>query len=357
MKNTTFVVSLFLSCGLAIAQESKPAETPKPADAPKTAAPATAPAPKVLPPIVTVGKATDYFESTELTKVASGHKFVEGPLWWNGKLLFCDLVDAKISTIAPGDSSAAVFRDQADRPAGAALDAQGRLIIAHFAGGKASGEKTFGGKVTRTEADGTVTTILDSIDDKPLGPCNDFAVRSDGSIYVTDFGGGKDNRNIIKIGTDGKATVLPSTFRQANGLAFSPDETVLYVADYGARAVKAFDVAADGSISNERVFVDFKDDYTSTDVRGLPDGMKVDEAGNLYTTGPRGIWVISPKGERLAHLEVKGSANVAFGGEDRKTLFICAGQQILSVKTKIAGAARKTAAPASSTPASPVQKK
>jgi gluconolactonase len=338
MKNTTFVVSLFLSCGLAIAQESKPAEAPKPAAAPAAATPAPA------TPAAPVGKPLDYFETTELTTVSTGHMWSEGPLWWNGKLLFCDLADNKISTIAPGDAKAAVLKDNADKPAGAAVDGQGNLIIAHFSGGKANGEKTTGGKVTKLAADGTMTTILDSIDDKPVGPCNDFAVRADGTIYVTDFGGGKDNRNIIKIAPDGKATVVPSNFQQANGLALSPDETVLYVAEYRGQALKAFDVTADGSLSNERVFVDFK-----SDGNGRCDGLKVDEQGNVYTTGPGGIWVISPKGEKLARLDVKSAANLAFGGEDRKTLFICAGSKVLSVKTKIAGAARKAAKPATTT--------
>ncbi len=346
MKNTTFVVSLFLSCGLAIAQESKPAEAPKPAAAP--AAPVAAPAPAA--PLATIGKPLDYFETTELTTVATGQVFTEGPLWWNGKLLFCDL-GGKISTIAPGESAPTVIRENADQPAGAALDLEGRLLITHMKGGS----------ISRTAADGTVTTLIDTADGKKLGRCNDLVVRADGSIYATDFAGGADNRNLIRVAPDGKATILPSSFKSANGLAFSPDQSILYVADFGGKLLKAFDVAADGSVSNERVFIDFKDEYANASVRGNPDGVKVDSAGNVYCTGPGGIWVLSPKGEKLARLNMNNTNNIAFGGDDNKTLFICATTKVFSVKTKIAGAARKAAKPAeakpASTPATPIEKK
>jgi gluconolactonase len=275
----------------------------------------------------------------------------EGPLWWNNKLYFCDLVAGTISTIAPGETKPTVIRENADRPAGAALDREGRLLIAHFSGGQKLSEKSTGGKVTRTEADGKVTTVLDNIDGKALGPCNDLAVRTDGTIYTTDFGGAKEGRNIIRISPDGKATVLPSTFEQANGLALSPDEATLYVAEYRGAAVKAFDVAADGSLSNERVLVDLKSEKGSGKNEGRCDGLKTDEKGNIYTTGPGGIWVVSPKGEKLARLDVHSAANLAFGGADRKTLYICAGSKILSVRTKFAGAAPHAIVP--STPAAP----
>lgn len=336
MNTTTLIASLLLSAGFAFGQgtttpahePAKPTET-KPENKPE---PKQEPQAEVLAPF---GKPLDFFETTALTKVATGQFFTEGPLWWNGKLLFCDLAKETISTIVPGEASPTKFRDAADQPAGSALDTQGRLLIAHFKGGK----------VTRTEADGTVTTILDTVGDQKLGRCNDLAVRSDGTIYTTDFNGGKDGRNIIKVAPDGKAALLPSTFKAANGLALSPDQSVLYVADYGDKLVKAFDVVADGTLSNERVFVNFKDYYTSPKIRGNPDGLKVDEIGNLYTTGPSGIWVVSPKGELLARLDVANAANVAFGGDDRKTLFITAGTTIYSVKTKHAGAAPKQPTP------------
>lgn len=338
MKNTTFVVSLILSCGLAVAQESKPAtDAPKPAAAP--AAPAAAPAPAA--PAATIGKPLDYFETTELTTLVTGQIFTEGPLWWNGKLLFCDLGGGKLSTIVPGEPAPTLFRDNADQPAGATLDLEGRLLVAHFRGGK----------VTRTAADGTVTTLVDTAGDQKLGQCNDVVVRADGSIYTTDFNGGADNRNIIRVAPDGKATVLPSSFKKANGLAFSPDQSVLYVADFAGRLLKAFDVTADGSLSNERVFIDFKDEYATPGVRGNPDGIKVDTAGNVYTTGPGGIWVLSPKGEKLARLNMNNANNIAFGGDDNKTLFICAATKVFSVKTKIAGITPKVVKPSTTKPA------
>lgn len=337
MKTTTLIAFLTLTSGIAFGQAEK-AQQPAPPTAPKAPE-----APKPAEPLATIGKPLDYFETTELTTVSSGHIFTEGPLWWNGKLLFCDLGGSKISTIAPGETASTVFRDNAEQPAGAALDLEGRLLVAHFKGGK----------VTRTAADGTVSTLIDTADDKKLGQCNDLAVRSDGSIYTTDFRGGPDNRNIIRIAPDGKASILPSTFKGANGLAFSPDESVLYVADFFGKLLKAFDVAADGSLSNERVFVDFKDEYTSPTVRGFPDGIKVDTAGNVYTTGPGGIWVLSPKGEKLARLNMTNANNIGFGGDDNKTLFICATTKVFSVKTKIAGNPLKGTKPAAAPAATP----
>lgn len=357
MKTTTIVASLLLSAGLAFGQEApKPART-EPAKAEPAPAAHPAPAAPKAEELAPFGKPLDYFETTELTTISTGHGWSEGPLWWNGKLYFCDLALSRISTITPGDAKAMLLRDDADKPAGAAVDPQGRLIIAHFSGGmteEGAGEKMklSGGKVTRTDADGTISTILDNIDGKPLGPCNDLAIRADGTIYTTDFGGAKVNRNIIKIAPDGKASVLPSTFDQANGLALSPDESILYVAEYKGGAIKAFDVQADGSLSNERVLVDFKDEKG----KGRCDGLKVDEKGNVYTTGPGGIWVVSPKGEKLARLDVKNAANVAFGDADRKTLFICAGSKVLSVKTKFAGAASKAPAPSASAATTPAKK-
>lgn len=343
----SMIAVLVCSCGVAFGQgePAKPSDTaPKPlVQTPTPPTPPAAPkAPEVVEPF---GKVLDYFETTELTTVASGHMFTEGPLWWNGKLLFCDLAASSISTITPGkDASATTFRDDADQPAGSALDLEGRLLVAHFKGGK----------VTRTAADGTVSIILETVADQKVGKCNDLVVRADGSIYTTDFSGGKDGRNIIRIAPDGKASILPSTFKASNGVAFSPDESVLYVADYGDKLVKAFDVVADGTLSNERVFVDFKAEKG----RGTPDGLKVDTAGNLYTTGPGGIWVVSSKGEKLARLDANNVSNMTFGGEDRKTLFITAGSKVYSVKAKHAGVAPKTAKPAAASPptATPAKK-
>jgi gluconolactonase len=357
MKYLTPVAFVLISTGLAFGQAT---EAPKPAAQPEAPKAPAAPKPPSAPqaPAAPFGKPLDFFEGTEFTTVsADGHFFTEGPLWWNGKLYFCDLAGDSIGTVVPG-AKAEVIRNEATRPAGAAVDMQGRLLIAHFGGGMESGvtpkgEKTFGGRVTRTELDGTITTILDSIDGKPMGPCNDLVVRADGSIYVTDFGGGKDGRSLIRIAPDGKTSILPSTFQSANGIAFSPDESVLYVAEYKTNAIKAFDVTTDGSLSNERVLVDLKDEPG----RGKCDGLKVDVQGNIYTTGPGGVWVISPRGEKLARLDTPGSlSNVAFGGADRKTLFITAGSKIYSVKTKIAGAASKAPATAPTPPAKPAAK-
>ncbi len=280
-------------------------------------------------PKALIGKPNDYFESLEPETIAEGMRFTEGPLWWEGRLLYCDLGGDAIYSIKPGPGAKPEeFRRPADRPAGLALDTSGRLLATHF------GPRGGTGKVTRRAKDGTVETLIDKAGESPVKQCNDLAVRSDGTFYFTDFGGGKDGRSLFRVGTDAKAELVKAEFKAANGVCLSPDEKTLYVADMGDNKIKAFDVGADGALANERVFADFKGDGGG----GSPDGMKTDVNGNLYTTGPGGIWVVSPKGDKLARLDQRGCSNLCFGGEDRRTMFITCGTKVLSVRTRHAGA-------------------
>lgn len=319
MKTCTLLAAAALTAlpGLQTLAQEKPATAPA---APST--PAQPAKPEASESKPAIGHEA-VFESAELTEVTTGFKFAEGPLWWGDKLVVCDLGGSVVYTFTPGkDEKPVVFRDASESAAGSTLDREGRLLLAHFAG-----------KITRTEKDGTVKVIADKCDDQPLGKCNDVVVRTDGTIYFTDFAGGKTGRSVLRIAPDGKVIACKGDFKAANGLTFSPDEKILYVADYGAKLVKAFDVAASGELSNEREFVNFKGEAGG----GTPDGMKVDTAGNLFTTGPGGVWVIKPDGTKLAKLPVRGMSNVAFGGADGKTLYITAGAKAYSVKVKVAG--------------------
>lgn len=333
-----FMASL-ASCALAfpVLAQSAPASAKPAGDAaaPRATTPESKPAKDAAPadPAAMESAAAEYFEVATLKDVASGLKFTEGPLWMtDGRLLFCDLQAGTMYTIKPPTKldeikeplKADEFRKPSERAAGTTYDREGRLVVAHFTG-----------KITRTDAAGKVTTIAEECDGKKFGKCNDVVVRADGVTYFTDFGGGKDgSKGVFMLGTDGKTALLSTTPKMANGLCLSPDEKTLYVADFGDQKVYAYDVASNGSTSNERLFVDLSNEKGG----GTPDGMKVDEKGNLYTTGPGGIWVVSAKGEKLAVLKVPGGANnFCFGGDDAKTVFIASGGKIKAVRAKNAG--------------------
>ncbi len=305
--------SLSLSCGVARAQAPASATPP----------PAAPPTKDATPPVRPGAGAA--FESAQGTEVASGFRFTEGPTWWSGRFLFCDMAASTMYTIDPGTPGAKAeeFRKPSDKAVGATLDRDGRLVVCHFAG-----------KVTRTEADGKVATIAEKVDGKKLARPNDLAVRSDGSIYFSDFGAGPDSsRGLFRIAPDGKVTLLDKDYQAPNGVVFSPDEKTLYVADYAGKTVISYAVAADGTLSGRRTFIDFTPDKAG----GNPDGMRVDTAGNLYTTGPGGIWVYQADGQAMAFLPLIGATNMAFGGSDGRTLFITAGSKVMTIRTKIAG--------------------
>ncbi len=294
-----------------------------PAFAQAPAAPPSAPTKDAAAPARPGAEAA--FETAQAREIASGFRFTEGPTWWNGRFLFCDMAASTMYTIDPEASGAKAeeFRKPSDRAVGATLDREGRLVACHFAG-----------KVTRTQGDGKVATIAETVDGKKLARPNDLSVRSDGSIYFSDFGAGPDSsRGLFRIAPDGKVTLLDKDYKAANGVVFSPDEKTLYVADYGDRTVQAYAVGKDGAVSGRRTFVDFSADKGD----GNPDGMRVDTAGNLYTTGPGGIWVYTPAGKALAFLGLPGVTNMAFGGPDGRTMLITAGSKVLTIRTKVAG--------------------
>ena len=170
---------------------------------------------------------------------------------------------------------------------------------------------------------------------------NDVVVKSDGSIYFTDpfYGFPADQerqldfQGVYRIAPDGTISLLVDDFGVPNGLAFSPNENILYIDDSRHQHVRAFDVLSDGCLANGRIMIDM-----TADARGAADGMKVDIAGNLYVTGAGGTWIVSPMGKHLGTIVTPElPANCAFGEADRKTLFIAARTSIYSIRLKIAG--------------------
>ena len=278
---------------------------------------------------------------TGVEQVASGFQFTEGPVWHpDGTLLFSDIPADTIYRWTPGDPEAAVFRRPSGHSNGLTLDAQTRLIACEH-----------DRRLSRTGADGTVTAIATHYNGGRLNSPNDVVVHSSGSIYFTDppYGlpdqsEGKEQpfNGVYRLDPDGTLTLLDDSFERPNGLAFSPDEQTLYVDDSYRDHIRAFDVLPDGTLANGRLFVDL----SLPGAEGVPDGMKVDLLGNVFCTGPGGIAVVSPEGEILGRIEVpEQPANLAWGDDDYKTLYVTARTGLYRVRT-LTGGTQAGASPA-----------
>jgi len=268
--------------------------------------------------------------TSELERLATGFQFTEGPVWHpDGYLIFSDIPADTIYSLKDGERD--VFRRPSGNSNGLAFDREGRLVACEH------GSR----RVSATQKDGTVVPVATHYQGKRLNSPNDVVVKSDGSVYFTDppYGVRPEDREldfqgVYRIGPDGGLTLLADDFVKPNGLAFSPDEKVLYVDDTEKGWIRAFDVGEDGLLTEGRVFARLEGAG-----HGRPDGMKVDAEGNVYCTGPGGVWVISPAGEPIEVIETpEAAANVAFGGADGRTLYITARASIYSVQVRHPGA-------------------
>jgi len=276
-------------------------------------------------------------KGSKLEKIATGFMFTEGPIWDAEKkcLYFSDIPGDKMRKWT-ADKGVELFREPSGKSNGLTLDKQKRLLACEHANRR----------VSRTEPDGKVVSIADKYDGKKLNSPNDVVVKSDGSIYFTDppYGLSADFGNpgvqelpfqgVYRLSADGKnLALLVDNFNKPNGLAFSPDESILYIDDTDEVHIRAFDVKPDGTITNSRILVDLHDD-----AEGSVDGMKVDSEGNIYVTSPGGISIIDPEGNKLGAIEMpEVSANVAWGDDDWKTLFITASTSLYRIRLNIAG--------------------
>jgi len=274
----------------------------------------------------------------DLATNLGGTANVEGPLWWSegGYLLFrgTDLARWKY---APGQGIS-VFKQNTNAANGITRDPQGRLVACEAATRR----------VTREERDGSITVLASSFQGRRLNFPNDIVVKSDGAIYFTDPWTGPaavqppgENDQIFagvyRISPDlGTLTLLVNDFLVPNGIAFSPDERVLYINDTARRHIRAFDVAPNGTLARQtdRVFADL-----SGPEPGAPDGMKVDTAGNVFCGGAGGIYVLDPKGKKLGRIVhgYQNTSNIAFAGDDWKTIYFCTRTSLGTFKVKIAG--------------------
>ncbi len=277
-------------------------------------------------------------------KVAGDLGFLEGPLWMKeGHLLFSDLFKNTVWKYVPGGKPEAFLTKAGwdkDEPAkvthfgpnGMVLDSQGRLVLCQ------QGNR----QVIRIEKDGSRTVVADKFEGKRLSGPNDIIRAKDGSIYFSDPPYGLPKRSdaelpfcgVYRLRAD-KLEVMTKELAVPNGLAFSPDEKYLFVAD--GPAIKRFDVQKDGAIANPTVFFDL----ATVTRRGTPDGFRVDSHGNIFTSGPAGIYVISAEGKHLGTINVPESpANCTFGGKDGHTLFITARSGLYAIQTKTTGATK-----------------
>lgn len=277
-------------------------------------------------------------KDAKVEKLANGFGFTEGPVWnaSGNYLLFTDLTESKIYKW--DGSEAKAVTDPSNMACGLTYDASGNLLICEHVTSS----------VVREAPDGSRTTLATHYDGKELNSPNDIVTTPDGTIYFTDPPFGRfpgwgvereqdlDFQGVFKMSPDGSnLTLLAKDFDGPNGLCFSPDNSLLYVNDTLKAHIRVFDVNDDGTIGNSRIFAEGigKGDPEE----GVVDGMKTDEQGNVWTTGPGGIWVFSPEGEHLGVVEVpEGVGNFCFGDSDYKTVYITGSTGLYKVQAKVA---------------------
>ena len=290
-----------------------------------------------------VDKAAAGFErivppDSELGVIADDLLFGEGPVWnsRNKELYWVDIIGDAIWKWKQGAGRQMVM-SPSYRADGMTLDRQGRLVVAGWSWRR----------VWRMEPDGSITTLCAEFKGKKLNSPNDLVVKSDGSIYFTDPSGGLynvemhgddvqrylDYHGVYRIAPDGKTTLVERDFVYPNGLAFSPDESLLYINDTRENLIKVYDVKANGTLDDGRLFCRLVGSEP-----GVADGMKVDSEGNVYCTGPAGIQVMAPDGSLLGRIKIPGhTTNLGFGDDDWRGLYITTYTSVFRVRLGVPG--------------------
>jgi len=282
----------------------------------------------------------DVLETTDAERLATGFIFTEGPLWHpDGHWYFVDLRRNRLHRMKPGQPPE-IFKETIGGN-GTTFDLQGRVVICE-------GEAR---RVSRYGHDGKLEVVTDRFEGGRYNRPNDIVCRSDGSLYFTDpdkrrpysereipAPAGVDNlwdgARVYRVKPDGAVSVLAHC-EYPNGLALSPDEKTLYVANTrSSKYIHAIELDANGNMARRRIFADMNEGT----LPGIPDGLKVDSQGRVYCTGPGGIWVFTPDGQRVGIIKFPEQAvNFAFGGPDLKTLFCCAYTSVYTLRVKVPG--------------------
>lgn len=312
--------------------------------------------------VVKVDPAADAVISSDavVEKLGDGFQFLEGPVWVHSKgsgyLLFSDIPanvirkwDPKSGFSVYLEKSGYTGPDGTDAGGqtnngfgmvilvgsnGITLDRQGRIVFC------AHGDR----QVVRLEKNGKRTVLASMFEGKRLNSPNDLVFRHDGTLYFTDPPAGlrqgdKDPKkeqpfNGVYRLQKGKLTLVAKDFARPNGIAFSPDEKYLYVNDTLRKIIVRFDVAPNGDTSNPTTITDMNSDTRP----GAPDGMKVDQKGNIYCTGPGGFWIMAPDGKHIATVNTKQlPANLNWGDDDAKTLYLTARTGLYRIRLNIPG--------------------
>ena len=280
------------------------------------------------------------YKDSEVEQIATGFTFTEGPIWnkEDNFLLFSDM-PADIRRRWSEKNGVEEVMSPSNKCNGMTYDAEGNLIVCEHVTSS----------VVRRYPDGGRETIAAHYKGKELNSPNDVVVANDGSIYFTDpnygrmpfFGAEReqelDFQGVYRVSSERRdLQLLVDDFEQPNGLCFSPDESLLYINDSPRRHIRVFDIQSDGTISNRRLF--FENIGRGIVEEGVPDGMKCDEHGNIYVTGPAGIWVISSEAQHLGLIEVPElPSNLNWGGVGWKTLYVTARTSLYSIHMKVAG--------------------
>ncbi|AMV39720.1 Gluconolactonase precursor [Planctomyces sp. SH-PL62] len=283
-------------------------------------------------------------------RIAEGYDWSEGTVWdaAGARLLFSDVPENVVHQwtkekgaspfLKPSGYTGTIARGGEPGSNGLTFDPQGRLVLCQH------GDR----RIARLEADGTFTTLADRYEGKRLNSPNDGVFKSNGDYYFTDppyglLGPNRDQgkelsfNGVYRLSPDGALTLLTSELTFPNGLAFSPDEKTLYVAvSDPAKAVwMAYPVADDGTLGAGRVFADVTSLVPAR--KGLPDGLKVDAAGNVFATGPGGVLVFAPDGKHLGTLATGEACGNCAWGEDGSVLYIASDMYIGRIKTGTKG--------------------
>lgn len=282
----------------------------------------------------------EVLETTEAERLATGFIFTEGPLWHpDDYWYFVDLRRNRLHRMKPGQAPELVRYTEGGN--GTTFDLQGRLIVCE-------GD---GRRVTRMSADGKVEPVAERYKGGRFNRPNDVVCHSNGSLYFTDPekrrayaereipGPAGDNNlwdgaAVYRVAADGTLSVLAHC-EYPNGLALSPDERTLYVANTrSSKYIHAIKLDAAGNMTGRSIFADMNEGAEP----GIPDGLKVDSIGRVYCTGPGGIWVFTPDGKRVGIIKFpEQSVNFAFGGADMRTLFCCAHTSVYTLRVKVPG--------------------
>jgi gluconolactonase len=261
------------------------------------------------------------FSDVTVETLVRDARYAEGPVWSpEGFLLFSDTVTDQIKKFTPGKG----VSDYLSVPGGAAgstYDEEGRLYVCEF----------HGRRVTRTAKNGKADVLAARFEGKRLNAPSDIVVRRDGNVYFTDpaFGNQQDTREldfygVFRIKTNGDLEAVARWKTRPNGITLSPNGRLLYVADSDARLIRVYDLAGNGSASNERVFVD--------KIAGVPGGLRTDEKGNVYAAA-KAVVVYSPKGEKLKEINLAETpSNLAFGDKDFSSLYVTARSALYRVR-------------------------